>query len=373
VRQPSTLLAITLLNLLLVVGSGVLAPHTTRRLVGEHGSWWVARIVTLVGGGADNPIITGTREAVDGLTGLLPGGTDASGAAGGKGGTAGAGGAPGDTPTGGAGGGAGGSSGDARTGGVEGAGGGSSAPADSATGSRDAGSVATGGAVRVAYKKQGTSIIIPVTLYGPAGAVPVKMLFDTGATLSTLDRVTLRKLGLSVSLEDPTIQSKTANGMVRRKITVIDGVAIMGARVTGGVTVSHCEPCASGEVVGLLGLNVSRHFKVTLDDEASQIILQPKSRATGHMLDIQPFIKLTDARGSWRGPMLTVRLNLRNQSRRKIRHLRLVAEVERGHKIGRIWGEVRDVPPRASVPVKIEGLSPVKGERFQLKLESADW
>jgi hypothetical protein len=235
------------------------------------------------------------------------------------------------------------------------------------------GAVTASGEIRVPYKKQGTSIIVPVTLDGPDGSVRVRMLFDTGATLCTLDAVTLRKLGVVLALEDPTIKSYTANGMVRRKITVIDGVSIQGARVSG-VTVTHCDPCATGEVVGLLGLNVLRHFKVTLDDEASQIVLQPKASRAGHLLDIRPFLKLSAAKGTWRGPMLSIQLTVHNQSGRGMRYLKLVAEVkdEQG-KIGRIWGEIRNIPPRSKVPMKIEGLSPVKGGRFSLKLERADW
>jgi len=352
VRQPSTSTGVLVVNLVLLTSGALLAPQTTHTTVRAHGSWWVARVVTLLGGAPDNAVIRGADRAMAGLADLLPGGGGSPAPGGGALGE-GDGGAAQRTFDGGA----------------------VAVPSGSRTDAAAADSAARplpGGVVKVKYKKQGSSIIVPVTLHGPAGAVQVKMLFDTGATLSTIDSATLRRLGLSLTLEDPTIETSTANGTVRRKITVIDGAAIKGARVSG-VAVSHCEPCASREVVGLLGLNVQRQFKVTLDDEASEITLEPKARRSGHLLDIRPFIKLTQARGSWRGPMLTVRLHLHNQSRRTVRYLKLAAVVKRGDKTGRIWGEVRDVPPRAKVPVKLEGLSSLRGERFQLKLESADW
>ena len=334
----------------------MLAPQTTQTTVRAHGSWWVAHLVTLLGGAPDNALVRGADQALGGLADLLPG----------------AGQAPASAPASGA-------LGEGDGGALARASDGGAAPVprrgDAATARRGADAALQpppGGVVKLKYEKQGSSIVVPVTLYGPSGAVQVKMLFDTGASITTLDSATLRRLGLSLTLEDPTIETSTANGTVRRKITVIDGAAIKGARVSG-VAVSHCEPCAVREVVGLLGLNVQRQFKVTLDDEASELTLEPRPRRSGHLLDIRPFVKLTQIRGSWRGPQLSVRLQLHNQSRRTLRYLKLAAVVKRGGKTGQIWGEVRDVPPRAKIPVKLEGLSPLRGERFTLELESADW
>jgi Aspartyl protease len=354
VRQPSTSTGVLLVNLILLASGVLLAQQPTQTTVRAHGSWWVAHLVTLIGGAPDNVLIRGADGALKGLADLLPGAEaarkapparDALGA--------GDGGAGSRAPDGGA----------------------ATPRADAATTTRGADAAhqpPPGGAVKLKYEKQGTGIVVPVTLYGPSGAVQVKMLFDTGASITTLDSATLRRLGLSLTLEDPTIETSTANGTVRRKITVIDGAAIKGARVSG-VAVSHCEPCAVREVVGLLGLNVQRQFKVTLDDEASELTLEPRPRRSGHLLDIRPFVKLTQIRGSWRGPQLSVRLQLHNQSRRTMRYLKLAAVVKRGGKTGQIWGEVRDVPPRAKIPVKLEGLSSLRGERFTLELERADW
>jgi hypothetical protein len=344
--QPSSITSILVMNLLLVLGCSLLAAGTTKREVRRHGSWWVERIVHAAGGDTENPVLRNTERTLYWITSLLPGPDEPSAHA-------------------------------------SLSGQGDSGPSDGGISPETGavypdlsaldGAITTGGEIRVAYQKQGPSIIVPVTLHGPNGVARVRMLFDTGATLCTVDSVTLRKLGVVLDLEDPTIKSYTANGMVRRKITVVDGLSIQGARVSG-VTVTHCDPCATREVVGLLGLNVLRHFKVTLDDEASQIVLQPKASRTGHLLDIRPFVKLGAARGRWRGPMLSIQLTVHNRSGRGMRYLKLVAEVkdEQG-KTGRIWGEIRNVPPRSKVPMKIEGLSPVKGGRFSLKLERADW
>jgi hypothetical protein len=355
IRQPSTLVAIAVANLLLVAGSGLLAPDTVGERLTQHGSWWVERIVHVAGGTPKNPMVQGAQRTAEWLAGVIPGRTSAGKATGAPATSTGDG--AGLAPT------------DGAVAVV--------APplGDSAAMAPDgAAAVVPAGEVRLAFERQGSSIVVPVVLHGPVSPLEAKMLFDTGATLSTLDGATLRRLNVSVPPDSPTVEVQTANGKVRRHITVIDGVTLGGSRVADGVTVSLCEPCAQGDVVGLLGLNVQRQFKVTIDHEASQIVLHPKaSSRDGRLLDIRPFLKLDDAKGRWRGPMLTVQVTLRNQSPRAVRYLKLAAEIRQGDKEGRIWGEQRDIPAGARVPMTIEGLPSVKGGRFQLRAVSADW
>jgi hypothetical protein len=232
-----------------------------------------------------------------------------------------------------------------------------------------------GAEVRVAFERRGSAIVVPVKLSGAGGqTLEARMLFDTGASITTIDEKTLRALGQLLPPDAPTIETSTANGVVRRSLTVIEGIELgRGALVSGGVTVTLCEPCASGGTIGLLGLNVSRHFTVTLDHEAGQILLKPRALVGGHVLDIQPFVELRDARGSWRGPLLTVELVVESRAPRALRNLRVVAVVKDGAREGKIWGELKQLPARGRQPLTLQGLPPVKAASFALKLEAAEW
>jgi hypothetical protein len=230
-----------------------------------------------------------------------------------------------------------------------------------------------GGEVRVIYEKRGNAIVVPVTLRGSGGSVSAKMIFDTGASLTTINEATLRALGQWVATDDPTVETHTANGVVQRRLTAIESVALGAAHVGGGLAVSICEPCASGDVVGLLGLNVQRHFRVTLDHDAGKLVLAPKSPPVGHLQDILPFVEMKEASGEWQGPLLRVSLALINRSSRALRNVRVAAVIKGEGKEGRIWGEAKAVPAKDRVPLKLEGLSPVKGKTFQLVVEGAEW
>jgi hypothetical protein len=346
---PRSVSAIAVTNLILLLGGTLLAPSATGASLRRHGAWWVESIADLVGRDRQSPVVQGAERACGWVAGLL--GSEAEAPAGDAAKT-------GDGAV---------AAGDAGSPKV-------AAAPDSGPDSAPEPPIAPG-EVRVRFERRGTAVIVPATIHGPTGHVAVKMLFDTGATLTTLDSATLRRVGVSISRQDPTIETHTAAGEVRRSITVVEGVTLGVARISGGVTVSNCEPCARGEVVGLLGLNVLRHFKVTLDNEAGQVVLNPRTKGSpsGDLTDIEPFLNVENPAGVWRGPMLTVTATLHNRSPRRLRFVKVAAVIRKGEKVGRIWGEVRDVPPRGRAYVRLEGLSPVKGPRFQLKFERADW
>jgi hypothetical protein len=345
VSAPSSLGSVAIANALLLLICCLAAPAATRRAIYEHGTWWVEQISRGVKRPTDNAVVRTTGSALRYLADRL--------------------GRPPPTAAG--------------TG---------SAPPPSTDGARvalapdaavprralDLGPPPVPGAeVRVSFQKRGSAIIVPVELQGASGTLTRKMLFDTGASLSTIDEQTLRALGQWVSPDDPTIETHTANGVAQRKITVIEALTLGGARVAGGLAVSICDPCASGDVVGLLGLNVQRHFKVTIDHEVGQLVLSPKSPPVGHLVDIQPFVELKQATGTWRGALLSIALTVSNRASRAVRRVRVEAVIKSGDREGRVWGELPEVPARSQAPMKIEGMSAVKGSSFMLKLEHGEW
>jgi predicted aspartyl protease len=344
-QKPSSLMTIAVSNALLLAVCALAAPKATQRALHQHGAWWVARIARAVGGDEQNAVVRVGHGAVRWLADLLPG--------------------PAPTPS---------------PGTASGTASGTAPRLDSAVArlpdarrADQAPPPDPGGEVRVVYEKRGNAIIVPVTVQGAGGSTAVKMIFDTGASLTTINEATLRAVGQWVATDDPTVETHTANGVVQRRITAIEGVGLGAARVGGGVTVSVCEPCASGDVVGLLGLNVQRHFRVTLDHDAGKLVLAPKSPPVGHLQDIMPFVEMRDASGEWRGPLLQVSLALVNRASRGLRNVRVAAVIKGEGKEGRIWGEAKVVPAKDRTPLKLEGLSPVKGKTFQLVLERAEW
>jgi hypothetical protein len=351
-RGPGTIAALVTINLLLLLGAALLAPGATRRALHQHGSWWVGGIAELLGKDAKNPAVVGAGSVFRWLGDRLPGTPMPEPRVTGP-----------STPA---------PDGRAARGALDG--GVASVPADLAA-RHDLGASGPAGEIRVAFEKRGTAIVVPVKLTGAGGQVlEARMLFDTGASISTLDEKTLRAIGQTLPPDSPTIETMTANGVVRRSLTVIEGIELgSGAVVQGGVTVTLCEPCASGGTVGLLGLNFSRHFTVTLDHEAGQILLRRRALAGGRVLDIKPFVELGEAKGHWKGPLLTVECVVQSRAPRALRNLRIAALVKEGGREGKIWGELKELPARGRQPLTLQGLPPLKAPSFLLQLEQAEW
>jgi hypothetical protein len=227
-------------------------------------------------------------------------------------------------------------------------------------------------AVQVHFERRGGAMVVPVLLAGPELQVEAKLLFDTGASLTTIDHATLGRLGLYVTAADPTVTMQTANGPVARTITVIDGLAVGAARVSGGLTVAICDACAQQDLVGLLGTNFTRHFRVAIDHEAGLLVLSPRPTPTDRLDDIRPFISLTDVRGVQRGGSLAVSLAVRNRSPRELRGVRVRAEPD-GRAEGAFGGTVSVVPPRGVAALKLVGDLTAPIRHFEVRLEAAAW
>lgn len=223
----------------------------------------------------------------------------------------------------------------------------------------------------VAFERHGSAIVVPVQLRGPRLSRNVRMLFDTGATFSTIDGRTLADLGLYVTAGDPTIDLRTANGVARRTITVIEGARIGRADVAGGLTVALCDACAESNIVGLLGLNYARHFRVTVDHAEGTLQLQPKHPAPSRLYDIRPFVRLSDIHGQQRGDRLKIDLWLENAAPRPLRNVTLVARATTSAAV-QISGQVTAVAPGRR-HVRFEGRVPNEADGFRVELADASW
>lgn len=141
------------------------------------------------------------------------------------------------------------------------------------------------------YEGQGRSLRIPVAVEARE-TLEVSMIFDTGATFSTLDPATLQRLGIAVPVDAPTLRVQTAGGERETALVLLDRVWVGGFAVDG-VTVGVCEPCSDQESVGLLGLNVSRNFLVTVDQARQELVVTPRPNAQADdTANIQPWVEL---------------------------------------------------------------------------------
>ena len=110
-------------------------------------------------------------------------------------------------------------------------------------------------------------------VYATLGKVPTKMVFDTGAALTTISADLARKIGVKSRPGDPTIKLKTAdNTVVESKQAVIPSVRV------GKFTVRNVEcavmPAEKGNVDPLLGQSFFKHFKVEFSPDAGRLSLK---------------------------------------------------------------------------------------------------
>lgn len=144
-----------------------------------------------------------------------------------------------------------------------------------------------GDQVALPYEGKGHSMVVPVDF----GGTELPMLFDTGASVTTLDSASLKKLGVRIPADAPEITLRTANGERTSKIVLLDQVWVGGMPVRG-VTVGLCEECADERTAGLLGLNVSGQFLVTVDTASKEVIFQARQGGGDRLIDISPWLKV---------------------------------------------------------------------------------
>lgn len=172
--------------------------------------------------------------------------------------------------------------------------------------------------VALPFEGEGRTLSIPVTVEGPGGRdEDVWMLFDTGATLTTLDTATLKKIGVRVPADAPEVTVHTAAGERSTRLALVDRVWVGGLAVEG-VTVSVCDECGGDSTVGLLGLNVSGRFLATVDHQRSELVLEPQGGAENRALDIGHWLDLGATATRWPDGRVDVEVRAKNRANRPV-------------------------------------------------------
>lgn len=221
------------------------------------------------------------------------------------------------------------------------------------------------GDVVLNYDREGNSIIVPITFEGPNGPVELPMIFDTGATLTTLNQASLDQLGLVIQPDAPQITSQTAGGLRTSQVTRTPGLTIGGHRVQT-VTISQCEPCADEKARGLLGMNVSGRFIITIDTEGQRLILRP--RDGGQTKDVEPWVDLSGSALQSPSGDVTVTLTAQNLSEQPISRVKVKINCATA-----AYGEITDIPAggSASADVQLPGGADCDG--YTIEVDEAAW
>ncbi len=224
------------------------------------------------------------------------------------------------------------------------------------------------GDVVIPYQGRGESMQVAAFFDGARYGEEFSMIFDTGATYTTLNREALGLLEIEVPRDAPIAVLRTANGEIEAPLVLVDAVWL-GDAVVEWVTVAVCEPCATDEVAGLLGLNVSGQFQVALDHDHRQIELGALGRGENRKLDVVQWLTLRSRLLRWRDGRLEVEVTGENRARVGIREF----SAQIACPGGRFEVAVDGVPRQESVSRKMALPRGTDCSEYTLELREATW
>ena len=221
--------------------------------------------------------------------------------------------------------------------------------------------------VALPYEGRRNTLLLPISIEGKRRDHELWMLFDTGATLTTLTTDDLADIGVHVTADAPTVTMHTAAGDRTARLVLLDQMWIGGFGV-GGVTVSVCDACADDKASGLLGLNVSGQFLVTLDTVRHELVLQPRTGRPDRTLDVQPWVDISGNAMQWPDGRSEVEVSVVNNADRKIDELIVHVACDRTFETRLV-----NVPPNGEASTLVSLPRDASCERYTLSLESASW
>lgn len=216
------------------------------------------------------------------------------------------------------------------------------------------------------YEGSGSSLVVPVGLGHNGDELDVSMLFDTGASFTSVDSETLRSLGIRVPRDAPEIVVRTANGERVTKLVLLDTVWLGGFAVDG-VTVGLCDACAHEDQVGLLGLNVSGQFLVTVDQQTRELRLKPRD-SPDRTADVRYWVHPSARATAWPDGRVDVEVALDNHSTRTVRDAVVRIGCDDGYDV-----QVPDVPPGETGESRVALRAGAECEGYTVELISAGW
>lgn len=166
------------------------------------------------------------------------------------------------------------------------------------------------------FEGRGSRLSLPVVFEHGSTTIEVEMMLDTGATYTTLSRGALRQLGLMPSPSSPQLELHTANGARVTPVVLLDRVWL-GDLALDGIAITVCDDCASDDITGLLGLNVSGAYNLSIDADREEVKFKLREEAN-RKLDVKPFSELNAGFTRYPGGRVEVSVKFQNQSPRHI-------------------------------------------------------
>jgi hypothetical protein len=135
-----------------------------------------------------------------------------------------------------------------------------------------------------------------------------------------------------------------------------------------GVSVSVCDACANDGSVGLLGLNVSERFLVTVDGAREELVLSPRAGAENRATDVSPWVVLDAEATRWPDGRTLVLLEAENTSERWIERLTVAIACDETR-----YAQILDIGPSQIGQVEVSIGAETRCESFQVSIDSALW
>ena len=115
-------------------------------------------------------------------------------------------------------------------------------------------------------------IPLSVRLSGPSGEAMVRLILDTGASRTLVNREVIERLGYSLSTGLPTARVATGSRIENMPIITVSRISALGLERGNLEVLCHNLP-AGTSIDGLLGLNFFREKKLIIDFREGLITL----------------------------------------------------------------------------------------------------
>ncbi|MCB9665859.1 MAG: clan AA aspartic protease [Alphaproteobacteria bacterium] len=222
-------------------------------------------------------------------------------------------------------------------------------------------------AIALPYEGEGRRLSVPVVFEHDGRTLETFMMLDTGATYTTLPSEVLARLGIFPSDRDPELTLNTANGPRTARVVLLDTVWL-GDLYLDGVAITTCEDCASDDNAGLLGLNVTGGYNMTIDADRREVVFTAR-RSFNRRLDVRPFADLQARFQRYPGGRVEVEVDLDNRSARPVHQA--AARVTCGEAEWMV--DLGAIAPRQLTQVRRRLPRHDRCPSYQIALEEAVW